>query len=152
VTITMAYSQKPLRNRSVSEFDLLTGYWKGKAGEDTIEEYWLPETNANKLCVFRWIRNGSIYIYEIVALIERDGEIHMLLRHFDKNFIAWEEKEEPRDFVVTDLSGTSVRFVDSRNPKTGFLQYATSEKNILRFSDHEPDGSVSFELIFQRVQ
>lgn len=152
MTITMAYSQTPLKNRSVAEFDLLTGHWKGKAGDDIIEEYWLPETNSNKLCVFRWIRDGSIYIYEIVALVERDGEIHMFLRHFDKNFVAWEEKEAPRDFVVTDLSPTRVRFVDSRNPKSGFLQYDTSEKNTLRFSDHEPDGSVSFELVFQKVE
>jgi hypothetical protein len=89
----MTYSKTPLKGKSVRDLEFLTGYCKGKTGEDVFEEYWLPEINSNKVCVFRWIKKGEVYIYEIVALIERDDETHMLLRHFDKSFTAWEEKD-----------------------------------------------------------
>ena len=147
----MTYSNTPLKGKSVRDLEFLTGLWRGTIDEDIFEEYWLPEMLSNKACVFRWIKNGEIYIYELVAMIERDNEIHMLLRHFDKGFTAWEEKDSPRDFVVTELSKTEVVFIDARNPDSGFLRYDTSKKDILEFFDHEPDGTVNFSLLFKKV-
>jgi len=148
----MTYSKTPLRGKSVRNLDFLTGHWKGTAGDDIFEEYWLPELHSNKACVFRWIKGGEIYIYELVALVERDGEIHMLLRHFDKGFTAWEEKTSPRDFVVTEMTETEVTFIDTGNPDGGFLRYDTSKKDTLEFSDHEVDGSINFSLVFTKVK
>ena len=147
----MTYSTTPLKGKSVSALEFLTGHWKGKAGEDLVEEYWLPEEYSNKACVFRWIKKGEVYIYELVSLVERDGEIHMLLRHFDKAFIAWEEKDSPRDFVVTEISKNEVVFIDTQKPDGGFLRYDTSKKDTLEFFDHEPDGTINFTLLFKKV-
>ncbi len=148
----MRYSTEPLKGKLVDDLEFLTGYWRGKSGEDIVEEYWLPAEQNNKACVFRWIKDGNIYIYEIVALVDRDNEIHMLLRHFDMNFHAWEEKESPRDFVVTMLSATEVVFIDTKNPNSGFLRYDVSKPNTLEFFDHEPDGTVNFTLAFSKVR
>lgn len=147
----MTYSTKPLKDKSVKNLDFLTGYWSGQAGNDSIEEIWLPETCSTMVCVFRWIKDREIYIYELVTLVERDGEIHMLLRHFDKGLTAWEEKDNPRNFVVTELSQTEVVFIDSQKPDAGFLRYDTSKKDTLEFFDHEPDGKVNFSLSFKKV-
>jgi hypothetical protein len=147
----MTYSTLPLKGKSVRDLDFLTGRWRGIAGDDYFEEYWLPEMYSNKACIFRWIKKEEVYIYEIVALVERDGEIHMLLRHFNKGFVAWEEKDTPRDFVVTELSDVGAVFIDTQNPDGGFLRYDTSEENTLAFFDHEPDGTVNFSLLFKKT-
>ena len=148
----MTYSKMPLKGKSVKDLEFLTGHWKGDTGEDIVEEYWLPEMHSNKVCVFRWIKKGEIYIYELVSLVERNEEIHMLLRHFDKAFTAWEEKDSPRDFVVTEISETAVVFIDTQKPDGGFLRYDTSKKDTLEFFDHEPDGTVNFSLMFKKVK
>jgi hypothetical protein len=75
----------------------------------------------------------------------------MFLRHFDKGFTAWEEKDKPRDFVVTELSKDQVVFIDTTNPDGGFLRYNTSKKDTLEFFDHESDGTVNFSLTFKKV-
>lgn len=147
----MTYSKLPLKSKSVKDLDFLTGRWGGLSGDDYYEEYWLPEKYSNKACIFRWIKKEEVYIYEIVALVERDGEIHMLLRHFNKGFVAWEEKDTPRDFVVTELSDTGAVFIDTQNPDGGFLRYDTSKENTLEFFDHEPDGTVNFSLLFTKI-
>ena len=147
----MTYSKSPLKGRTVRDLEFLTGHWSGKEGNDFFEEYWLPEMYSNKTCVFRWFKEDEVYIYEIVALVERDGELHMLLRHFNKAFSAWEEKDRPRDFVVTKLSETEVVFIDTQNPDSGFLRYDVSKENTLEFYDHEPDGTVNFSLVFKRI-
>jgi len=147
----MTYSKKPLKGKSVRNLEFLVGHWRGDIDSDIVEEYWLPEIHSNMACVFRWIKNGAIYIYELVSLVEQDDEIHMLLRHFDKKFTAWEEKDSPRDFVVTELSTNEVVFIDTRNPEGGYLRYDTSKKDTLEFFDHEPDGTVNFSLEFKKV-
>ena len=148
----MTYSKTPLKDKSVKDLEFLTGHWKGETGEDIVEEYWLPEMYSNKACVFRWIKKGEIYTYELVSLVERNDEIHMFLRHFDKAFTAWEEKDSPRDFVVTKVSETEVVFIDTQKPDGGFLRYNTSKKDTLEFFDHEPDGTVNFSLKFKKVR
>ncbi len=147
----MTYSKMPLKGNAVRDLDFLTGHWRGVIGEDVVEEYWLPEMYSNKACIFRWIKKGELYIYELVALVERDGELHMLLRHFDKGFTAWEDKTSPRDFVVTELSKTEAVFIDTQKPDGGFLRYDTSKTDTLKFFDHEPDGTVNFSLVFKKV-
>jgi hypothetical protein len=147
----MNYSREPVKGRSVSDLERLTGHWRGTTKDGIVEEYWLPEVDGNKACVFRWMRGGDIYIYEIAAMVERGGDLHMLLRHFDRDFTAWEEKDKPRDLVITKLTPTKIVFVNTENPDGGYMQYDTSLQNTLHFSDHEPDGSVSFELVFQKI-
>ncbi len=147
----MTYSRDALKGRSVSELEMLTGYWRGVHGDDIFEEYWLPEARRNKACVFRWLKGQSIYIYEIVALVERNNEIHMLLRHFDRDFVASEDKDNPLDFVVTEMSSTQVALVDTHDPDGGYLQYDASEEGRLRFRAYGADGSVLFELQFEKI-
>jgi hypothetical protein len=147
----MTYSKSPLKGRTVGDLEFLTGHWRGMDGDDVFEDYWLPEMYSNKACIFRWFKKNEVYIYEIVALVERAGEIHMLLRHFNNTFTAWEEKDSPRDFVVTEISETEVIFIDSQNPESGFLRYDTSKKDTLEFFDHEPDGAVNFSLAFKKM-
>lgn len=141
----------PLKGGSVRNLDFLTGHWRGVAGDDFFEEYWLPEMFSNKACIFRWLKKGVVYIYEIIALVERDGEIHMLLRHFNEAFTAWEEKDSPRDFVVTEISDTEVILINTQNPESGFLKYDASKENTLEFFDHEPDGAINFSLVFKKI-
>ncbi len=147
----MTYSKTPLKDKSVKNLEFLVGHWRGELDSDIVEEYWLPETHSNMACVFRWIKKGEIYIYELVSLVERDDEIHMFLRHFDKKFTAWEDKDTPRDFVVTALSSNEVVFIDTGNPDGGFIRYDTRKKETLEFFDHEPDGTVNFFLEFKKV-
>ena len=148
----MTYSREALKGRSVSELGMLTGHWRGVNGDDIFDEYWLPETRGNMACVFRWLKGDSIYIYEIVALIEKNAEIHMMLRHFNEKFVASEEIDKPLDFIVTELTTNKVVFVNRSNPDGGYLQYDMSEEGYLRFQACEPDGSVSFGLDFERVR
>ena len=48
VVKTMTFSKTPLKGKSVSTLEFLTGHWKGEMGADIVEEYWLPEIHSNK--------------------------------------------------------------------------------------------------------
>lgn len=147
----MVYSTSPLKGVPFERLDFFTGAWKGKSEGDLIEEHWMSDAQNNRTGMFRWIKDGEVFVYEIMALVERDDEVHLLLRHFGKDFECWEEKDKPMVFILTELTDTKAVFILSTKPEGGFLVYERVDENSLVFSDQEPDGSVSFELRFSKM-
>ncbi|MHA2286084.1 MAG: DUF6265 family protein [Candidatus Thorarchaeota archaeon] len=106
----MTHSKTPLKGKTVSDLEFMTGAWRGEKEDDIFEE-----------------------------------------QHFDKSFTAWEEKETPLVFLLTELTDNKAVFVSSTTPDGGFLQYELIDSKTLRFSDFESDGSLSFELLFHKL-
>ncbi|MFW9848920.1 MAG: DUF6265 family protein, partial [Candidatus Thorarchaeota archaeon] len=119
--------------------------------DDVVEEYWLPVLDDKMAGIFRWTKDGEINIYEIIGLSVVDDELHMFLRHFDRKFVAWEEKDKPLCFVVTELSSTDVVFVDKDNPDKGFLRYSLKDDTNLEFISYEQNGEIQFKLEFRKM-
>ncbi|MHA1957057.1 MAG: DUF6265 family protein [Candidatus Thorarchaeota archaeon] len=147
----MTHSKTPLKGKTVSDLEFMTGAWRGEKEDDIFEEHWTPEIKNNKTGMFRWMKGDEIFVYEIMAFVENDGNLQFLLRHFDKSFTAWEEKETPLVFLLTELTDNKAVFVSSTTPDGGFLQYELIDSKTLRFSDFESDGSLSFELLFHKL-
>jgi hypothetical protein len=146
----MIPSRIPLKNKSLKELRFMVGKWKGTFGNDFVEEHWMPALEGNMTGMFRWIKDGEIYIYEIMALIENDEKILFYLRHFDKEFTGIEEKDKPLRFILTGLDNNQAIFVDEAGLEKGFLSYNRIDDNTLRFSSLNEDGSVQFELRFNK--
>jgi hypothetical protein len=147
----MGYSTSPLKGPLFEKLDFFTGAWRGKSNDDQIEEHWMPDARNNRTGMFRWIKEGDVFVYEIMALVERNDEVHLLLRHFGKEFECWEEKDKPMVFILTELTDTKAVFILSTKPEGGFLVYERADEKSLIFRDLEPDGSVSFELLFAKL-
>ncbi|MBD3405517.1 MAG: hypothetical protein GF411_05200 [Candidatus Lokiarchaeota archaeon] len=149
--IPMTHSKNPLRGSSVSQLRFLCGLWKGVEGEDEFDEYWLDEAHGVISGTFRWMKKGEIYLYEIFTLLKQDNLVHLYLRHFNKDFVSWEEKESPAHLILTEVSDSHAVFVNSDKPESGFLKYELLDSDILRFADLNSDGSVRFELVFKKM-
>ena len=144
----MTFSTTPVIRKSVKDLAFLAGAWQGENGTDLFEEHWMLEVQNNMTGMFRWLKDGEIFVYEIMALVEREGNIHLLLRHFNKDFVGWEEKEESLIFILSELTDTKALFIKSNKPEDGWLMYERVDDKTLKFTDLESDGSVSFELTF----
>lgn len=146
----MSYSKEPIKGKSIQDLALFIGCWEGTSGDDLIEEHWTSAAYGNMTGMFRWMKNGEVYIYELMALIEKKNEMILYLRHFDKDFKGWEEKEIPLVFQLTETNGTKAVFTQKKDPEKGWIVYELLNSDILRFANVNPDGSVAFELIFKR--
>ncbi|MFW9909235.1 MAG: DUF6265 family protein [Candidatus Thorarchaeota archaeon] len=147
----MKHKTNPLVGARVKDLQFLSGTWRGTLGNSYVEELWTIETRSNMTGMFRWIRGDEIYIYEIMALVEVADTVQFFLRHFNKEFVASEEKDEPLKFLLTELTERKCVFVLAKSPEKGFISYEITDEDKLRFADFEPDGSLSFELVFEKV-
>ena len=147
----MVYSKTPVRAFDVSELSFMVGGWRGRSDDDIFEEHWMPLIENNMTGMFRWLKKGEVYVYEIMAFVKHEDDVRFLLRHFSKTFEGWEEKNNPIVLVLTELNENQGIFVQHEHPEKGFLTYERIDEGTLRFADLEPDGSVSFELIFHKL-
>lgn len=76
--------------------DWLQGRWVGTGMGGEVEEVWSPINDNQMVGHFTYKRDGKIVFYEILLLrpdVEGVG-LEMLVKHFDRDFTAWEDKEE----------------------------------------------------------
>ena len=74
----------------------LEGRWVGTGMGGEVEEVWSPASGGQMIGHFSYARDGQPVFYEIL-LIRPDSEgvgLEMLVKHFNADFTAWENKDE----------------------------------------------------------
>jgi hypothetical protein len=94
----------------IAEFEWLSGTWSGSGLGGTIEEIWSKPQNGAMMGMFRLFSGGKLSFYEFITLEERDGGMVMRLKHFDPNFVGWEEKDKTVDFPFIKKDGQRYHF------------------------------------------
>ena len=79
---------------TVKDLAWIAGTWRGKVGEDVVEEIWSEPAGRSMAGVFRWMKGDGIYMYEILALEQDDEGVGLLMRHFGKGLVPWESEGE----------------------------------------------------------
>ena len=81
----------------------LTGYWRGEGFGGQVEEAWSEPLAGSMMGMFRFVKDGQVAFYEILALVEDEGSLTMKVKHFTGDFVAWEEKEDAVRFRLVRI-------------------------------------------------
>jgi hypothetical protein len=71
----------------------LAGRWVGEGLGGDIEETWAPPAGGQMVGHFRLMRNGAPAFYEIMLMDVVDGGVRMRVKHFNPDFVGWEERD-----------------------------------------------------------
>ncbi len=85
----------------------LEGTWKGDGFGGTSEEIWSsPSNDGTMMGSYRHFKSdGSLNFYEF-WLLDSTG---LVLKHFAKDFVGWEEKDEFLFFEMQEISDTKIQ-------------------------------------------
>ncbi|MFX1512818.1 MAG: DUF6265 family protein [Promethearchaeota archaeon] len=135
--------------------EILTGNWRGKIGEDTVEEVWSAPLANSMMCMFRWIKDGKISFYEFIIIDSTNEKTTLKIKHFNSDFTSWEDKKDFIHYVLSELTASKVIFGPADPNKKGrlifqrmnenklvaILEMSTNEGKILKF---EFDKTIEF--------
>jgi hypothetical protein len=100
----------PSPRARIQDLAWLAGYWTGPGlGGDT-EEMWSPPVGDRMHGIFTLRRDGEVQFSEAMLLVERDGSLVLRVKHFDREFVAWEEKGDSVDFRLVRLGEREAYF------------------------------------------
>ncbi|HTC23265.1 MAG TPA: DUF6265 family protein [Gemmatimonadales bacterium] len=109
----------------------LAGDWLGSNGEDPVEEHWSPLRGNTLQGMFRWVKDGKVHFYELIA-IEQEGEfVRMRIKHFHPGLVGWEEKDRAHEWVLVRLDGQEAVFFELDTPEARWAVYRLESRDRL---------------------
>lgn len=107
---------------SIADVAWIAGNWTKEDGEDRLEELWSEPRGDSMMGMFRWVKDGKVWIYELMTIREEPvGEagvptLVFRFRHFSNDMNAWEPKNEPIAYRLVSLGDNEAVF---ENPSSG---------------------------------
>lgn len=128
----------------ISDVAWLAGSWTGTAFGDRFEEVWNPPSAGSMVGMFKLLDGDSVAFYEILLIVEEEGSLSLRVKHFDKSFVAWEDKEEFISFPLVRLEEGAVHF-------SGLSFYRQTEDEIHGYLSMRYDDGVREEkMVYHR--
>ena len=95
---------------TIADLAWLTGYWTGPGLGGATEELWMPPMADRMNGVFTLVREGEVVFTEAMLLVESEGSVVLRVKHFDKEFVGWEEKDGFVSFPLVKLGENEAYF------------------------------------------
>jgi hypothetical protein len=96
--------------RVIESASWLAGRWIGEGLGGQIEETWSTPASGQMVGHFRLVRNGVVAFYEICLLDVVDGGLRMRVKHFNPDFVGWEERDGWHAFDPVSVSEDTLSF------------------------------------------
>jgi hypothetical protein len=88
----------------------LTGRWVGQGFGGQLEETWTAPTGGQMVGHFRMVKDGKPAFYEFLLIEEHEGGLRYRVKHFNPDFVGWEEKDGFHEFSWVSGDRTELRF------------------------------------------
>src|SRR5262245_33103947 len=79
---------------SIADAAWIAGYWQGEGFGGVIEDSWMPPAGGAMIGSFRLTKNGKPVFYELFAIEEHEGSLRFVVKHFNPDWVGWEEKDK----------------------------------------------------------
>jgi hypothetical protein len=146
---TRTFPRRGLAGASPAALGWLTGSWLGKNGDDPVEEHWAPLRGDALMGMFRWVKDGKVFFYELFV-IEKDGEhVFFRIKHFDPGLKGWEEKDEAAEFLLVHLEGREAAFLELHKPAPRWAVYRREGEDRLVSYFASPEADVTETGLFE---
>ena len=96
---------------SLEALGWMAGRWIAEDDTQFLEETWSPPRGDALVGMFRWAREGGVWLYELFSIEEEDGTLVFRLRHFDRGLEPWDsEAEGPLVYPLAEFGENHVVF------------------------------------------
>jgi len=137
------FAKKALAGVSPAELSWLTGNWHGQNGQDPVEEHWSPLRGNTLMGMFRWVKNGKVQFYELIAIEQEEENVFMRIKHFDPKLVGWEDRDSAHEWLLVQLEGKEAVFLEFDKPDARWAIYRLeSDDRLVSYFTRE-DGAVT---------
>lgn len=136
---------------SLTELSWIAGEWLGDEGDTRIQEIWSQPDGGAMIGMFRLVQNDQPVFYEFMAIELTDGGPVMKIKHFNPDFVGWEEKQESVVLELKELTSRKAVFEAERDGNPEFLTYErTGDALVLTLEKPAKDSRSEFR--FKRAE
>lgn len=95
---------------TIAQASWLAGRWVGQGLGGEMEETWSPPVGGQMVGHFRLVEAGAPTFYEFMMLDAVEGGVRMRVKHFNPDFVGWEERDAWHTFGPVSASADELNF------------------------------------------
>ena len=95
---------------ALAALDWLEGCWAGPGFDGVMSECWMPAASGELVGAFQYSAHGELQFSEMLMIGMADGRFGYHVKHFNRDFTGWEDRDEQVTFSFQDIDETGVRF------------------------------------------
>ena len=88
----------------------LAGSWTGTAFGQRFEEVWNPPSADSMVGFFKLFDEDGVAFYELLLMTIQDGTLSLKVKHFNRDFTAWEDKGDYVNFRLVKKEDDALHF------------------------------------------
>ena len=140
-----AAAKPPSPPARIADVAWLQGYWVGEGLGGEVEDVWLPAKAGVLLGAFRLLRkDGKPGFYELFAIEEVDDTLQFVVKHFNPDWVGWEEKDKTFRVRLSKISKDEIAFGRI------VLRRAAADTLVVEIAIRQKDGAVNQETMTYR--
>ena len=139
---------------TVDHLAWMAGSWSGYVEDDPIDEHWSTPAGGVMMGMFRWLKHGRLYLYELLTIEPDASSLVLRLKHFDRGLNGWEEKGAAVAYPLVSIGEREAVFERGGTFRsTRFVYKRTSEHELLVVTeDRKGEEITRYEFRYARLQ
>jgi hypothetical protein len=139
-SIAQQLASEPDAGHVLTNASWLAGRWVGEGLGGEVEETWSPAASGQMVGHFRLTRNGAVVFYEISLLDVTAGGLRMRVKHFNADFVGWEDKDTWHSFEPIRATNDTLVFNGLRLRRLSTTEMETSV--VIEYHDGEREETL----------
>jgi hypothetical protein len=139
---------------TIDHLGWMAGNWLGDVDGDPVDEHWSSPRGGTMVGMFRWLKDGKLYYYELLAIEPESNGLVLRLKHFDRGLIDWEEKGMAIAYPLVEIGEQTATFERGgsfRSTRFVYKRVAAGELLVLS-EDRKGDAITRCEFRYKRSQ
>ncbi len=129
----------------IADFAWLTGSWRGEAFGGICEETWSAPSAGTMVGTFKLIHDKKPSMYEIFWIGEQPSGLAVMVKHFNDDYSAWEEKSGYVTFPLVSVSEDAAHFAGLTYKRDG------ADRLLVYLAVGGKDGVHEEKIVLDRV-
>jgi hypothetical protein len=139
-----------LASITLDQVSWIAGHWVNDDDGTLSEEVWTTPSGGSMLGMWRYVSDGKVRIYELLAISATPEGLVFRLRHFDPAFVGREDKDRALALKLARFEGRLAAFEGSEYSGQGTVRLTYRAKGEDGLGVTLDKGGKSEEFVFKR--
>jgi len=118
----------------------MSGSWSGRVDGDPVDEHWSAPAGGMMMGMFRWLKRGRVYYYELLVIEPDANGLVLRLKHFDSGLNGWEEKGMAVAYPLIHVNEYEAAFERGGSFRSTRFVYRRAGEHELVVTTHDRKG------------
>jgi hypothetical protein len=132
----------------------MAGSWSGMVDDDPVDEHWALPAGGVMMGMFRWMKHGRLFMYELLVIEPENDALVLRLKHFDQGLRGWEEKASAVAYPLVRVGDGEAVFEKGGSFRSSRFTYQRVgiHELLVVTEDRKGDDVSRHEYRYQRVR